>query len=169
MIPVFLLLAFATSDGQDMWIAVLFLAIAWSDQLDGLVARITGQYSRLGTLLDPLADRALILAGALVCFHFELLPQWALLALALRELVTLGLAQHGVRHGVDLQTNMVGRYAIWPVLFAIALALFTDWWVADALLYIGLAISWLATGIYTRIAFTIQREQQVGTDSTPIR
>ena len=56
----------------------LFAFIAWSDYLDGMAARITGQYSRLGALLDPLTDRLLVLSGAIVAWEFELLPRWAL-------------------------------------------------------------------------------------------
>ena len=43
-----------------------------------MAARITGQYSRLGALLDPLTDRLLVPARRVVAWHFELLPRWAL-------------------------------------------------------------------------------------------
>ncbi len=56
----------------------MFWLIAAGDYLDGFLARLTGQYSRLGALLDPLIDRLTILSGAVVCWHFELLPRWAL-------------------------------------------------------------------------------------------
>ena len=52
--------------------------IGGSDYLDGITARVTGQYSRLGTLLDPLVDRLLVLCGVVVTWHFDLLPRWAL-------------------------------------------------------------------------------------------
>ena len=42
-----------------------------------------------GALLDPLTDRLLILAGAIVCWEFELLPRWALAVLAAREALML--------------------------------------------------------------------------------
>ena len=69
------------------------LADRAGDYLDGFLARATGQYSRMGALLDPIVDRLTILAGAAVCWHFELLPRWALAVLAVRELVTLVLAR----------------------------------------------------------------------------
>ncbi len=150
LLPVFLVIAFSSDDGRTLAGALLFFAIAWGDQLDGMLARVTGQYSRLGALLDPLTDRALVLAGAIVCFHFELLPRWALVALALRELFMLVLSQVGLRKGMDLKINMVGRWAVWPVMFAIFLALITDTWVADASLYLGLALTLWATVIYVQ-------------------
>jgi len=150
LLPVFVALAFSSDDGRDTVAAVLYFAIAWGDQLDGLAARLTGQYSRLGALLDPLTDRALVLAGVVVCFHFELLPRWALIMLAARELFMLVLSQYGLRKGMDLKVNMVGRWAVWPVMFAINLSLLTDSWVADASLLLGVALTLWATAIYVR-------------------
>ena len=150
LLPVFLGLAFSSGDGRDVAAAMVYWTIAWGDQLDGLLARLTGQYSRLGALLDPLTDRALVLVGVVVCFHFELLPRWALAALAARELLMLGLTQYGLRKGMDLEINMVGRWAVWPVMFAIFLTLLVDSWVADASLYLGLVLTAWATVIYVR-------------------
>lgn len=150
LLPVFLALAFGSDDGRDTTAALLFFAIAWGDQLDGFAARVTGQYSRLGALLDPLTDRALVLSGAIVCFHFELLPRWALILLGVRELFMLGLTQWGLRKGMDLKINMVGRWAVWPVMFAIFLTLLVDTWVAEASLYLGIALTMWATGLYVQ-------------------
>ncbi len=149
LLPVFILLAFE-ADGRDTTAALLFFAIAWGDQLDGLAARLTGQYSRLGALLDPLTDRALVLAGVVVCFHFELLPRWALAVLAAREVFMLFLSQWGLRKGFDLKINMVGRWAVWPVMLSIFLTLLVDSWVAEASLYLGLALTLWATVIYVQ-------------------
>ena len=150
LLPVFVVLAFEDGDGRDTTAALLYFAIAWGDQLDGLAARLTGQYSRLGALLDPLTDRALVLAGVIVCFHFELLPRWALAVLAAREVFMLGLSQWGLHRGFDLKINMVGRWAVWPVMFAIFLTLLTSSPVAEASLYLGIALTLWATVIYVQ-------------------
>src|SRR3954447_19025718 len=52
-LPVFLYLAFSSGDGRDPWAAAIFWLIAAGDYLDGFLARATGQYSRMGALLDP--------------------------------------------------------------------------------------------------------------------
>ena len=150
LLPVFVAMAFSSDDGRDLGAALLYFAIAWGDQLDGLAARLTGQYSRLGALLDPLTDRALVLAGVIVCFHFDLLPRWALIVLAVRELFMLVLSQYALRKGMDLKINMVGRWAVWPVMFAIFLTLLVNSWVADASLLLGLALTLWATAIYVQ-------------------
>ena len=51
---------------------------------------------------------------------------------------------------MDLQINMVGRWAVWPVMFAIFLTLLVDTWVADASLLLGLALTLWATVIYVQ-------------------
>jgi CDP-diacylglycerol--glycerol-3-phosphate 3-phosphatidyltransferase len=150
LIPVFLVLALDSGDGRRALATVLFAVIAWSDYADGMVARITGQYSRLGALLDPLTDRLLVLAGAIVCWKFELLPRWALAVLAAREVFMLVLTQLALRRGMDLKVNMLGRWAVWPVLSAIALAFMIETWVTDVLLYIGLAMTIAATVMYVQ-------------------
>lgn len=149
LLPVFIAVAWE-SDGRDVTAALIYFGIAWGDQLDGLAARVTGQYSRLGALLDPLTDRALVLAGVLVCFEFELLPRWALIVLAARELFMLVLSQYALRTGMDLKINMVGRWAVWPVMFAIFLTLLVESWVAEASLYLGIALTLWATVIYVQ-------------------
>jgi cardiolipin synthase (CMP-forming) len=147
-VPVFLVVALSSDDGRDALAFVLFAAIAAGDYLDGLVARITAQYSRLGTLLDPLTDRLLVVAGAIVAWNFELLPRWALAVLAARELVMLVLTQVGLRAGIDLKVNMMGRLAVWPTMSALGLAMITETWLLEALLYVGLGMSLAATVLY---------------------
>ncbi|MGA7435738.1 MAG: CDP-alcohol phosphatidyltransferase family protein, partial [Solirubrobacterales bacterium] len=115
-IPVFLVVAFNSGNGESWVAAAIFWCISAGDYLDGLLARVTGQYSRLGALLDPVVDRLTILAGVVVCWNFELLPRWLLALLALRELVTLVLARWGLSHGVDIEVNWAGRMAVFPVM-----------------------------------------------------
>jgi phosphatidylglycerophosphate synthase len=104
----------------------------------------------MGALLDPTVDRLTILAGAAVCWHFELLPRWALAVLLARELVTLGLAQAALRQGLDLEINWLGRAAVWPIMAAIFFAMISESWVWDALLLVGLVLALLATVLYLR-------------------
>jgi len=159
-LPVFLVLAFGTEDGTSFASAMVFWAIAAGDYLDGILARITGQYSRMGALLDPLVDRLTILAGAVVCWHFELLPRWALALLALRELAMLFLAQYGLRHGVDIEVNWPGRISVFPIMGGIFLALLAPGWVATALLIWGLAMAILATVLYAQTGMRAVRAAQ---------
>ncbi len=148
LIPIFLAYALSDDDGVNKTAAILFALIAWSDYADGIAARVTGQYSRLGTLLDPLTDRALVLAGAIVCWKFELLPRWALAILAAREMGMLFLVRYGLRRGADIKINWPGRWAVWPLMSALFFALAGVETVAHVSLYLGLALAIWATVLY---------------------
>ena len=154
LIPVFLVVALGSDDGRDGLAFALFAVIAWSDYLDGMAARITGQYSRLGALLDPLTDRLLVIAGAIVAWEFELLP---------REALMLFLTQIALRRGIDLRVNMLGRWAVWPTMSALALALVWDSWVPEVLLYIGLAMTLAATAVYLQDGLRALRQGSTST------
>jgi phosphatidylglycerophosphate synthase len=147
---VFLAVAFSSGDGMSATAVVLFAVIGWSDYLDGIAARVTGQFSRLGALLDPLTDRLLVLSGAVVCWNFELLPRWALAVLAARELFMLGLVRLGLRHGVDLKINWLGRAGVWPVLGALLLAMAGLETAGEVCLYAGLALVLGSTAQYVQ-------------------
>src|SRR5208282_2509541 len=124
LIPVFLAVALSSSDGTSALAATLFAVIGWGDYADGIAARVTRQYSRLGALMDPITDRLLVVSGVVVCWHFELLPRWALAVLAARELLMLALGRYAMTRGVELRINWPGRLAVAPVMgglfFAIA-------------------------------------------------
>jgi cardiolipin synthase len=163
LLPVFLVIAFDSGDGRDSTATVLFAVVAGTDYLDGIAARVTGQYSRLGTLLDPLTDRLLVASGAIVCWHFELLPRWALLVLAAREIAMLVLGELALRRGLDIAVNMLGRWSVWPLMFALFLAMITATWVAEASLYLGLVLAFGATAQYVRDNLAALRESPSST------
>jgi cardiolipin synthase len=164
-IPLFLWLAFESGDGRSAAAAAIFWLIAAGDYLDGFLARVTGQYSRMGALLDPLVDRLTILAGAVVCWHFELLPHWALALLAAREVAMLILAQYGLRHGVDIEVNWPGRISVFPIMGGIFFAMVFAGWVPAALLVFGLALAILATVLYARAGLRAVRVAQARSQS----
>lgn len=148
LIPIFLIRALSTDDGRDALAATLFAVVAWSDYADGIAARVTGQYSRLGTLMDPVIDRLLIISGVVVVWHFHLLPRWALGLLVGRELFMLVAGRAALRRGVELKINWPGRWAVWPVMSAIFFAMVGVRWLALPSLYVGLFLVLWATVLY---------------------
>ena len=150
LLPVFLVLALRSDSGTDALPAVIFGVVAWSDYLDGMTARITGQYSRFGALLDPFVDRLLVISGVVVCWHFELLPRWAIAVLVLREVFLLVVGLLAQRRGLEIKINWPGRAAVWPTMSAIFFALTGLLTLAEVLLYIGLALAWFAVVLYLR-------------------
>jgi cardiolipin synthase len=149
-IPVFLYLAFSSGDGRSAPAAAIFWLVAMGDYVDGFLARATGQYSRMGAILDPIVDRLTILSGVAVCWHFELLPRWALAVLVAREVITALLAEIALRRIGELQINWLGRIAVVPVMASIFFAMVSDSWVWTAMLIVGLVLGILGTIAYVR-------------------
>lgn len=150
LIPVFLVIALSSSNGQDAVATTLFAVIAWGDYLDGFTARLTGQFSRLGALLDPIVDRLLVISGMVVAWEFKLLPRWAIALVVARELLMLFLSRYGLRRGIEIKINWAGRLGVAPTMAAPFFAMAGVHWLALILLYIGLALSLAATWMYMR-------------------
>jgi cardiolipin synthase len=157
LIPVFLIVAFSSGDGTGALPATLFAVIGWGDYADGIAARLTGQYSRLGALMDPITDRLLVVSGVVVSWHFGLLPRWALAVLAVRELLMLALGELALRRGVELRINWPGRLAVAPVMGSFFFAMAGLQTLGRVLLYVGLALALLATVLYVRSGLTMLR------------
>lgn len=149
-IPVFLIIALSSTGGHDALAVVLFAVIGWSDYLDGFVARLTGQYSRLGALLDPLIDRLLIVSGMVVCWRFSLLPRWAIAVVIARELFMLVASRYALRRGVELVINWPGRIGVAPIAGAPFFAMAGVHWLALIMLYVGMAFGLSSAALYVR-------------------
>ncbi len=150
LIPVFLVVSLSSHDGRDALAAALFGVIGWGDYADGITARVTRQYSRLGALMDPVTDRLLVVSGAVVDWRFDLLPRWALAVLAARELSMLALGRLGLRRGIELRINWPGRISVAPVMGALFFPMTGLLTLGEVLLYTGLALALVATALYLR-------------------
>lgn len=159
-IPAFLVVALSSDGGHDALAAVLFAVIGWADYLDGFAARLTGQYSRFGALLDPVIDRLLVVSGMIVAWRFELLPRWAIALVVARELLVLTLSRYALRRGVELKINWLGRLGVAPTMGAPFFAIAGVHWLALVMLYVGLVLAALATVMYLRSGLRELRSTQ---------
>jgi CDP-diacylglycerol--glycerol-3-phosphate 3-phosphatidyltransferase len=150
LIPVFLVVALSSANGRDAAAAALFAVIGWADYLDGFAARLTGQFSRMGALLDPIIDRLLVISGMAVAWRFELLPRWAIAVVVARELVMLGLSRYGMSRGVELRINWAGRLGVAPTMGAPFFAMAGVHWLALVMLYAGMALALSASALYVK-------------------
>ena len=165
LIPVFLTFAFASGDGVSRTAVIIFAVVAWSDYLDGIAARLTGQYSRLGALLDPAVDRLLIISGVAVCWYFELLPRWALAILVAREIFMIGLVRWGLQRHLDAKVNWLGRAGVWPVMGALFFGMAGLKTVGEICLYVGLVLVLGSTAQYLREAVRMTRGPQASSSA----
>jgi cardiolipin synthase len=154
-------LALRSERGTDPLAAVIFGVVAWSDYADGIAARVTGQYSRFGALMDPIVDRLLVISGVIVCWYHELLPRWALAVLVAREVFMLVAGRYALNRGAQLKINWWGRLAVWPVMAALFAGLVGLATTAAVLLYIGIVMSIVATVEYAMSARRQVAERRV--------
>ena len=110
--------------------ALVVLALsAISDGLDGLIARSFNQVSKIGQILDPIADRLLIFCSILALGVANIIPWWMLIVVGLRDLIMavliLVLAQHD--YG-PLPVHFVGKAGTAMLLIAIVALIFADIW-----------------------------------------
>lgn len=162
LIPIFLVTALGSDHGTDALPAVLFAVCAWGDYADGITARITGQYSRFGALMDPIIDRCLVISGVAVVAAFELLPLWALVLLVVRELYVLFNGRRAIRQKLELKINWPGRIAVGPVMSSLFFAMCGLRTFAEVLLYSGLALAYYAAFLYRQEA-----RRQLATRAAP--
>jgi len=94
-----------------------------------------------------------------VCWHFRLLPRWALAVLAARELLMLVFGRYGQRRGVELRINWPGRVAVFPLMAALFFAITGLEDLAEILLYVGLVLAITATVMYLRYGLAEMRRK----------
>ena len=162
LIPVFIVLAW-NAGGASLSAAAVYAVVAWGDYADGIAARVTGQYSRLGAMLDPLIDRLLVIAGVVVCWRFELVPIALLAALIAREVLVLIGASYALRRGVQLEINWWGRWGVWPAMGGLFLGICGAPLAATIMLAVGLLLLVIATIQYYRSARIVLAQRTAST------
>jgi cardiolipin synthase (CMP-forming) len=121
-VPLFLWLLLGPE--ADGWAIVVLMLAGISDWADGKIARALDQGSRLGTLLDPAADRLYIVATLVALALRDIVPLWLVAVLVGREVVLAGVLVVLRRHGYPaLQVHYLGKAATFILLYAFPLLL----------------------------------------------
>lgn len=147
-VPVFL---WAILAHHDVLAFVVLIVSGLSDYLDGKIARRFGLVSRVGELLDPIADRLYILSTLLGLAWREIIPWWLVGLLVAREAFMVGVLLIGKRHRLTgLPVHFIGKAATFNLLYAFPLLLLSggDGVVADWARPIGWAFAWWGAGLY---------------------
>ena len=97
----------------------IFLAASLTDILDGHIARSRQQVSKMGALLDPIADKLLVSAALIVLVEKHLAPAWAVVVILGREFIITGLRSIAATEGIVISAQRVGKIKMWAQCTAI--------------------------------------------------
>ncbi|GGM28561.1 CDP-diacylglycerol--glycerol-3-phosphate 3-phosphatidyltransferase [Promicromonospora citrea] len=148
LVPVFAWLIVVGEDG----FALLVLAVSGAtDWLDGVLARRLNQVTRLGQMLDPLADRLFIFVTLIGLAWREVVPLWLVLVIVARDVMLALTVPVLARLGYGtLNVSMVGKVATFALLYAFPLLLLAEvpGWVGATAHVVGWAFTWWGVGLY---------------------
>ncbi|MGM1062494.1 CDP-alcohol phosphatidyltransferase family protein [Saccharothrix sp. Mg75] len=144
-VPLFLYLLLGPR--ADGWAVVVLVAAGLSDWLDGKIARWLDQTSRLGTLLDPAADRLYILATLVAFVVRDIVPWWLVVLLVGREVVVGAcLPVLRARGYGPFDVNYLGKAATFNLLYAFPVLLLAQGTSTAARIALPIAIAFMAWG-----------------------
>lgn len=157
-VPVFL---WAILDHRDGLALLVLMLSGLTDYADGKIARTFNMESRLGQMLDPLADRLYILTTILGLAWREIIPWWLVIALVTREAVMAAMLLHLRNRGqIGLPVHFVGKAATFNLLYAFPLLLLAhrDDWLGELARPIGWGFAWWGVVLYwfAAILYAIQ-------------
>jgi CDP-diacylglycerol---glycerol-3-phosphate 3-phosphatidyltransferase len=163
----FVVLLFAVDfDGHDYWATGVFCVAMATDWFDGRIARSRGRTSALGSLLDPVADKVLVLAALVMLVDQDVAPGWMVAAIVVRELLVSGLRLAAMERGVVLGARDLGKLKTWSQAVAAGVGGLAaagvwshsvSWW----FLLLAVALTWLSGLDYARSAPQVLRGRAV--------
>jgi CDP-diacylglycerol--glycerol-3-phosphate 3-phosphatidyltransferase len=144
------------------WATAVFVVAMATDQIDGWLARRWQQTSALGSLLDPIADKILVLATLVMLVAEGVAPAWMVAAIVARELLVSGLRLAAIERGVVMGARDLGKLKTWAQAVAAAVGGFAAagawsddvaWWA----LLVAVVLTWVSGLDYARVAPRVLR------------
>jgi CDP-diacylglycerol--glycerol-3-phosphate 3-phosphatidyltransferase len=142
---------------HDYWGTAAFCVAMSTDWFDGRIARRSGSTSSFGSLLDPVADKVLVLGALVVLIDQHVFPAWMVAAIVARELLISGLRLAALERGIVIAARDLGKLKTWSQALAAAggglaaagaFSHTVSWW----LLLLAVALTWLSGLDYARSA-----------------
>lgn len=168
LIPVFVVVFSSPTPTRSLIAATLFLIAALTDMLDGYLARRRSQVTDLGRLLDPVADKLLVLSGLILLVQFDRVAAWLAILIIAREVAVTGVRAVAAADGVVLAAEAAGKYKMTTQVIAVLLLILEDsvlpWgWnphlLGTGVLYVALALG-LISGWQYVVSYWRQRSSR---------
>jgi CDP-diacylglycerol---glycerol-3-phosphate 3-phosphatidyltransferase len=164
--PLVVLLFAVDFTGHDYWATAVFCAAMSTDWFDGRIARRAGRTSPFGSLLDPVADKLLVLTTLVVLLEQHVFPAWMVAAIVGREILVSGLRLAALERGVVIAARDLGKLKTWSQAIAAVVGGFAAagawsdsiaWWC----LLVAVALTWISGLDYARSAPGVLRGRAV--------
>jgi CDP-diacylglycerol--glycerol-3-phosphate 3-phosphatidyltransferase len=164
-VPVVVVLFAWSFQDHAYWATAVFLVAMATDQIDGWLARRWQQTSALGSLLDPIADKILVLATLVMLIAEGVAPAWMVAAIIAREFLVSGLRLAAIERGVVMGARDLGKLKTWAQAVAAAVGGFAAagawsddiaWWA----LLVAVALTWVSGLDYARVAPRVLRGER---------
>src|SRR5438445_5928061 len=156
-VPIVIVLYAWDFHGHAYWATAVFCLAMTTDFFDGKLARRHGRSSALGSLLDPIADKVLVLGTMVMLVGLHVVPGWMIAAIVVREVLITGLRQAAIERGIVLAARDLGKLKTWAQAIAAALGGFAAagawskdvaWWS----LLVAVVLTWVSGLDYARAA-----------------
>ena len=157
LIPVFVLLFFTPTADRSLSAAVVFVVAAITDLLDGYIARRTGQVTKLGKLLDPVADKLLVLSALILLLNIDRVSALAAILVIAREVAVSGIRAIAAGEGMIIAAETTGKYKMALQVVAITLLILEGTGLSElgnlhlagtVTLYLSLVFGYISGGQY---------------------
>ena len=123
LVPLLVVVILTRLDNKEIIGAGIFLLAAFTDWLDGFLARRHAQVTNLGTLLDPIADKLLVSAAFIALVEVGLAPAWMVIIIIGREFALMGLRGVALLHGITIPASWWGKVKMVSQIVAITMLL----------------------------------------------
>jgi CDP-diacylglycerol--glycerol-3-phosphate 3-phosphatidyltransferase len=166
-VPIVVALFAIPFTGHNLWATGVFCGAMATDWFDGRIARRTGRTSSFGSLLDPVADKLLVMATLIVLLEQRVFPAWMVAAIVARELLISGLRQAAIERGVVIAARDLGKLKTWSQAIAAAVgglaaagvwSTSVSWWA----LLVALVLTWVSGLDYALSAPRVLRGRAPG-------
>ena len=127
LIPVMVVLMYMDDRVCSILAAAVFGAAAFTDYLDGHIARQRGLVTDFGKFIDPVADKLLNLSAMVMLTRLDLLPQWVVIVVLARELCVDGLRMVAVGQGKVIAAGWLGKVKTASQIVMVLWLLLTNW------------------------------------------
>lgn len=143
-VPIFIILMLEPSPARALAAGIVFSLASATDWLDGYLARRWGQVTKIGKLLDPIADKILVASALIMLVDIARIPAWIAIVIIGREFAVTGLRSIAASDGIIIPAENVGKYKVGAQIAAV-LTLILDYhlgtgWLTD----VGKVALWVA-------------------------